>query len=362
MKFIICIFAYIAASCPYTTCNVYSKITNICFQTRDNTSIQYNDIFGEVINNKFYLCPLNNTFCNANDVSLNNTMHCEPLLSDGSICQLSNQCLSGNCILRKCTLYPGSLGMNCSINSDCIFKLVCRLGKCSTPITLGAACTYVTILNATGQGMDVNDCDYTLPALCGNVGNTTSNTCLKLFSVPTAYYVTNPLLCQSMITSNGWGAGYCIVNRQLDLPSLNLPANLNYHTCTNDSNCQYKISSVNTSSIVGSCKCARSDLNGTMYCDYGGGEQQIIDDVTYIQKYWIPQFNMNSNDIGKKFMYVLDNTLRNSLNNPAYCSYESLIKNVTVVSSSNTGHTVLMIIVLSLFAISFAGLIVTFMC
>lgn len=137
--------------------------------------------------------------------------------------------------------------------------------------------------------MDENECDYTQKLICGYTGNTgySRYSCLKLFSVMDHSYVSNPLLCATMITdslsSDGMSAGYCIANRATELPVLNYNTGVKYAKCNSDNDCSYIYNGYSNYTFAESCVCTPFESSPASYCKYGGGEVDLISDVAYYQ-------------------------------------------------------------------------------
>jgi hypothetical protein len=182
-----------------------------------------------------------------------------------------------------------------------------------------------------------------------------------MFTITSSTFVSNALLCSTMVTDKGWNPGNCIVNRKSSLPALQYDPKLNYKVCTTDNDCLYSLAGSQTYTISGSCQCALFDTNALSYCNFGGGEDIMISSVAYYQKYWIPQYRLMYDLFAWKYAYALDNTIRNELNNPAYCSFTSFVKNVSIEPSNSGNTTILYIVILVLFATALIGLIVTFL-
>jgi len=183
---------------------------------------------------------------------------------------------------------------------------------------------------------------------------------MSLFSVTDNSWVSNALLCKSMVTTNGWNPGYCISNRAIEHPVLSLDSGKTYKTCTTDSDCLYSLNGSVPSSIASSCQCSIEDAAAQAYCNFGGGEAEMITSVSYYKKYWVPQYDMIFNSGAWIYQYYLDNYARNMMNNPIYCGLQLIEKNRSVIQT--TAQTVVFYsIVAALFLIGFAGVVVVFM-
>lgn len=347
--------------CPITNCYAYTS-AGICYRNRTDVNNVWNiDTYGNNINSRFHYCPIATTYCDEFQIVYpNSTALCLPLKVNGALCFSSYQCQSGLCVLGVCASIQGSDNIKCRINPDCEFGLSCISGICKKPKTVGQSCNSITYFG--GIGMDINDCDYTKKLLCGYTGSSTSTyTCLALFSVTTNAYVTNPLLCSTMITDQGWSQGYCIANRAIELPILSYDSGKTYKTCNTDSDCNYNLNGTQIIAPSGSCMCAIGDAHAQSYCKYGGGEPQIISDVAFYIKYWIAQYGLEDNPSAWKYVYSLDRVLRNTFINPAYCAGTMFMRNITIVPSSLPSTLLFYIGVLAVFAIGVGGIIVTFM-
>ena len=361
--YIYLVFALIALStpgCPITTCNAYDSTLKICTRNRTSGGNLYYDMYGNNVRNQYQYCPVANTYCGVFSTFINNTVLCLPTLAMGQPCFSAYQCNSGLCTLGKCSGIQGSTGNICVNNVDCEYGLSCANKICSKPLVVGAACNSPTFFDF-GIGGDTNDCDYTKKALCGYTGNgTTTYKCMALFSVTNATWVSNALLCQSMITNNGWQPGYCIANRASQLPVLTYDTGVAYKKCTIDSDCSYVLNGSLPYTITGSCQCGIYDANAQSYCNYGGGEADVITAVAYYEKYWVPQYDMIFNSGAWTYQYKLDKYGRNAFNNPAYCGFQMFNQNRSVVPTT-AGTVMFYSIVAALFLIGFAGVIVVFL-
>ena len=350
---------YATSGCPVNNCFAYTG--NVCYRNRTDSNNVWNiDNYGNNINGKFHYCPVSTTYCDEFQISYtNSTALCLPLKANGLTCISSYQCASGLCIMGICRTMQGSVNIACIINPDCEYGLTCISGKCSKPKTVGQSCNHVTYF---GVGLDINDCDYTKKLVCGYTGvGTISYTCISLFSVTTSIYVTNPLMCSTMVTDQGWGSGYCIPSRATNLPILAFDSGKQYKVCSTDLDCSYTLNGSIMTTPSGSCQCAIGDVNAQSYCKFGGGEAPIISDVAFYIKNWVPQINMMDNPAVWRYLYSLDNLLRNTFVNPSYCSVPMFMKNITITPPSLPSVMIFYICVLVLFAIGLAGVIVTFL-
>ena len=359
-------------NCMITTCNSYDTATNYCFTITTSNSTSYLNFYGSIRKNKFIYCPTQNTWCN-DFVNFNNlTAACQPLLANGQACISGYECISGICVNAVCASIQGSVNFKCAINPDCEYGLSCISGKCTKPKTIGSICSSPTLYGNYGLSMDNNECDYTQNLICG-YGYTsgsvnTNSTCMKLFSITSSNtFVSNPLLCKTMVTSsttqNGFAPGYCIADRAQYLYALQYDPGTSAKICASDSDCQYSLNKSTTTSLSGSCNCVLWAKQPQSLCNYGGGEADVISDMQYFQTNWVPLYGMMYNLHAFKYFYYLDNYMRTTMVNPAYCSFSSFYKNLTITKQSTSSVLIFYIVVGALFGIGFVGLlIVFFMC
>jgi hypothetical protein len=363
-------FANSMPNCVITTCNVFNTSEGCCYRNRTSGSQPYVDFYGASIGGVFHYCPYSTMYCNQFTAPINNAAYCNSLLATGQLCFSRLQCQSGLCVLGKCASIAGSDNIQCVINSDCEYGLSCIGGKCNKPKQLGASCSFATPYGSYDMGMDQNECDYTKKLICGftytygTFSNTT--TCMQLFTITSNnIYVSNPMLCLTMVTDssteNGFAPGYCISNRAQYLLTLTYDTGANYKTCSSNSDCVYTLNGTSTYQTPSNpCNCAQFSASPQSYCLYGGGEADVIADVAFYEKYWIPNYDMIFNVHAFKYTYVLDPYYRTTFIKPAYCSIAAFYNNVTVVPPTNASVLIFYIIVASLFAIGFVGLIVVF--
>jgi hypothetical protein len=347
--------------CVITTCNAYTSSENICYRNRTSGYQPYIDFYGAPIRGQFRYCPYSTMYCNQFSSYTNSTAYCSPLLATGQLCVSGYQCLSGICVLGKCASIQGSDNIQCVINTDCEYGLSCIGGKCNKPKQLGASCAYATPYGSYDLGMDHNECDYTKKLICGYTYT------YGTYSIITSnnIYVSNPMLCKTMVTDssteNGFAPGYCISDRAQYLLTLTYDTGAKYKTCGSNSDCVYTLNGTSTyQTPYNPCQCAWFAATPQSYCLYGGGEADVITDVAYYQTNWVPNYDMIFNVHAFKYSFVLDPFYRTTLIKPAYCSIAAFYNNVTVVPPTTASVMIFYIVVASLFAIGFVGLIVVF--
>jgi hypothetical protein len=364
---ILLIFASLVLSspgCVATTCNKFSYQNPICYKNRTEGGVFYVDFYSKIENGIAVWCPdTQHTYCNdfIGYADLNDTAPCSPLKPTGAACISPYQCAAALCVLGKCAGAQNLLSGQCKTNSDCVYSLSCINMKCSKPLQLNQPCSHSTQIDFYGFEMDHNECDYTKNLICGYSSNSTAaqSTCMPLFSVVTNIYVTNPLLCKTMVTTNGWLPGYCVTDRVQYMYALtSLDAGKLYKSCNTDSDCVYNLNQSGQFTYNGSCQCSLFDANAQKYCNFGGGEPLIVNAVSYYQTHWITQFNTIYNSHGIKYIYALDNYLRNQLNNPAYCSIAAFYNNMSLEPTNSKNSWIYYIVAGVLCLIGFAGFLI----
>jgi len=67
------------------------------------------------------------------------------------------------------------------------------------------------------------------------------------------------------------------------------------------------------------CHCSFDDQYGYKYCDYGGGEQELLDAIVYLKGHFKEVFE--SPTLRLKMKYLVNEVEHNNFNNPAVCSF-----------------------------------------